>query len=120
MINSFPSDVTHCGKSSTYRSRRIASSAVHAGASADASVGPAEVREYCLPARSRHLQSPAVSEAGSGTHHRRPFDTFGRASLEDAPEMETHHLAEAIQYRPRRQIWSMRQCHVGWDATAWR
>jgi hypothetical protein len=47
-----------------------------------------------LPSSSLHPQA--------GADNRRPFDKL-RAGLARSERIETTHLAEAIQYRPRRQ-----------------
>jgi hypothetical protein len=47
-----------------------------------------------LPSSSLHPQT--------GADDRRPFDKL-RAGLAGSDAIETTHLAEAIQYRPRRQ-----------------
>jgi magnesium chelatase family protein len=75
------------------------------------------VREYCrLDDLGKSLPSgPAICEAGLRTAMSQlgmSARTFHRilklartiADLEGAAEIKTHHLAEAIQYRPRRQL----------------
>ena len=48
----------------------------------------------------RTAQRPAMSKAGL----RSVKSARTIADLEGAPDLETHHLAEVIQYRPRRQL----------------
>lgn len=96
-----------------------------AGVSADnlplvynADMGPAQVREYCRlddAGRSLPLGSTifpaglraAMSQLGMSARacHRTACARLARtiADLESAGEIKTHHLAEATQYRPRRQ-----------------
>jgi len=85
--------------------------------SAGTSVGPAEVREHCrLDDSGKSLPlGPAIFLAGlraAMTQLGMSARAFHRilklartiADLEGVPEIQTHHLAEAIQYRPRRQL----------------
>jgi len=78
----------------------------------NADMGPAEVREYCqVDETGRSLLKAAmqqlaisVSEAASARAFHRVLKLARTiADLADAPDIQTHHLAEAIQYRPRRQ-----------------
>ena len=79
-------------------------------------MGPAEVRERCrLDDVGKSLPlGPAIRWAGlraamsqlgmsARAFHRILKLARTIADLEGAPEIKTHHLAEAIQYRPRRQ-----------------
>ena len=72
----------------------------------DAHMGPAEVREYCrLDDAGKSLLRAAMSQLGMSARafHRILKLARTSADLEGAAEIKTHHLAEAIQYRPRRQ-----------------
>jgi len=80
-------------------------------------VGPAEVGEFCglddagkslpLASRSARLRA-AMTQLGMSARafHRTRSVKLARpiADLEGVAEIQTHHLAEAIQYRPRRQV----------------
>jgi len=80
-------------------------------------VGLAEVREYCplddagkslpsgLAVRWARLRA-AMSQLGMSARAFHRILKLARtiADLEGATEIKTHHLAEAIQYRPRRQV----------------
>jgi len=78
-------------------------------------VGPAEVREYCrlddsgksLPLASRPAGlRAAMTQLGMSARAFHGILKLARtiADLEGVPDIQTHHLAEAIQYRPRRQL----------------
>jgi magnesium chelatase family protein len=80
-------------------------------------VGPAEVREHCplddagksLPIRSRPLYAglrAAMTQLGMSARAFHRILKLARtiADLESASEIQTHHLSEAIHYRPRRQL----------------
>ena len=72
----------------------------------NADMGPAEVREYCkLDDSVKSLLRAAMSQLGMSARAFHRILKLARtiADLEGAPEIKTHHLAEAIQYRPRRQ-----------------
>jgi magnesium chelatase family protein len=72
----------------------------------NADMGPAEVREYCrLDDAGKSLVRSAMSQLGMSARAFHRILKLARtiADLEGAPEIKTHHLAEAIQYRPRRQ-----------------
>ena len=72
----------------------------------NADMGPAEVHEYCrLDQAGKSLLRAGMSQLGMSarTFHRILKLARTIADLEGAPEIKTHHLAEAIQYRPRRQ-----------------
>jgi magnesium chelatase family protein len=72
----------------------------------NADMGPAQVREYCrLDDAGKSLVRSAMQQLGMSARafHRilklvRPI-----ADLEGAAEIKMHHLAETIQYRPRKQ-----------------
>jgi magnesium chelatase family protein len=70
-------------------------------------MGPAEVREYCrLDDAGKSLLRAAMSQLGMSARAFHRILKLARtiADLEGAVEIKTHHLAEAIQYRPRRQL----------------
>ncbi|MGB9879912.1 MAG: YifB family Mg chelatase-like AAA ATPase, partial [Anaerolineae bacterium] len=72
----------------------------------NADMGPAEVREYCrLDEAGKSLLRAAMSQLGMSARAFHRILKLARtiADLEGAAEIKTHHLAEAIQYRPRRQ-----------------
>ena len=69
-------------------------------------MGPAEVRVYCkLDEGGRSLVRSAMQQLGMSARAFHRILKLSRtiADLEGAPDIKTHHLAEAIQYRPRRQ-----------------
>jgi magnesium chelatase family protein len=73
----------------------------------NADMGPAEVREYCpLDDAGRSLLRAAMTQLGMSARAFHRILKLARtiADLEGAPDIQTHHLAEAIQYRPRRQL----------------
>ena len=72
----------------------------------NADMGPAEVREYCpLDDAGKSLLRAAMTQLGMSARAFHRILKLARtiADLEGAPDIQTHHLAEAIQYRPRRQ-----------------
>jgi len=73
----------------------------------NADMGPAEVREFCpLDDAGKSLLRAAMSQLGMSARAFHRILKLARtiADLEGVAEIKTHHLAEAIQYRPRRQL----------------
>jgi magnesium chelatase family protein len=73
----------------------------------NADMGPAEVREHCpLDGAGKSLLRAAMTQLGMSARAFHRILKLARtiADLEDTREIQTHHLAEAIQYRPRRQL----------------
>jgi magnesium chelatase family protein len=74
--------------------------------SCNADMGPTEVRQYCLlDETGRGLVKAAMRQLGlsARAYHRILKLARTIADLAGAEAIETAHLAEAIQYRPRRQ-----------------
>lgn len=72
----------------------------------NADMGPADVREYCVMEEAgRQLLRAAMQQLGMSARAFHRILKLARtiADLEGMPDIKTHHLAEAIQYRPRRQ-----------------
>ena len=70
-------------------------------------MGPAEVREFCgLDDAGKSLLRAAMSQLGMSARAFHRILKLARtiADLAGASNIQTHHLAEAIQYRPRRQL----------------
>ena len=82
----------------------------------NADMGPAELREYCkLDEAGKALVKAAMTQlqlSARAFHRRRGADApappkkLARtiADLDGSDAIKTHHLAEALQYRPRRQM----------------
>jgi magnesium chelatase family protein len=73
----------------------------------NADMGPAEVRQHCpLDDAGKSLLRAAMTQLGMSARAFHRILKLARtiADLEGVPDIQTHHLAEAIQYRPRRQI----------------
>jgi magnesium chelatase family protein len=81
----------------------------------NADMGPAEVRQYCplddagnsLPLASRPAGlRAAMTQLGMSARAFHRILKLSRtiADLEGTADIQTHRLAEAIQYRPRRQL----------------
>jgi len=73
----------------------------------NADMGPAEVREFCvLDAAGKNLVRSAMQQLGMSARAFHRILKLARtiADLEGVVEIRTQHLAEAIQYRPRRQL----------------
>jgi magnesium chelatase family protein len=73
----------------------------------NADMGVAEVREFCgVDAEGRSLLRSAMTQLGMSarSYHRILKLSRTIADLAGAANIATYHLAEAIQYRPRRQI----------------
>jgi magnesium chelatase family protein len=72
----------------------------------NADMGPAEVREHCpLDDAGKSLLRAAMTQLGMSARAFHRILKLARtiADLEGVADIQTHHLAEAIQYRPRRQ-----------------
>jgi magnesium chelatase family protein len=70
-------------------------------------VAPGEVREYCpLDDAGKSLLRAAMTQLGMSARAFHRILKLARtiADLEGVADIQTHHLAEAIQYRPRRQL----------------
>jgi len=73
----------------------------------NADMGPAEVREFCqTDDAGKSLLRAAMTQLGMSARAFHRILKLARtiADLEGVAEIKTHHLAEAIQYRPRRQV----------------
>ncbi len=73
----------------------------------NADMGPAEVREHCpLDDAGKSLLRAAMTQLGMSARAFHRILKLSRtiADLEGVADIQTHHLAEAIQYRPRRQL----------------
>ena len=71
----------------------------------NADMGPNEVREHCrLDDSGRALLRAAVQQLGMSARAFHRILKLARtiADLDGAADIKTHHLAEALQYRPRR------------------
>ena len=69
-------------------------------------MGPAEVREYCqVDEAGRSLLKAAMQQLAMSARAFHRVLKLARtiADLAGAPDIQTHHLAEAIQCRPRRR-----------------
>jgi magnesium chelatase family protein len=78
----------------------------HRGLLANADMGPAEVRDYCqVDEGGRSLLRTAMQQLhmSARAYHRILKLARTIADLAGSEDIETPHLAEAIQYRPRRQ-----------------
>jgi magnesium chelatase family protein len=78
----------------------------HPGLLANADMGPAEVRDYCqVDEGGRSLLRTAMQQLhmSARAYHRILKLARTIADLAGSDAIETPHLAEAIQYRPRRQ-----------------
>jgi magnesium chelatase family protein len=70
-------------------------------------MGPAEIREVCpLNPAGKALVRAAMQQLhmSARAYHRILKLSRTIADLAGSANIETHHLAEAIQYRPRRQF----------------
>ena len=70
-------------------------------------MGPAEVRQYCtIDATGKSLLRAAMQQLhmSARAYHRILKLARTIADLAGSEQIETAHLAEAIQYRPRRQF----------------
>jgi magnesium chelatase family protein len=73
---------------------------------ANADMGPAEVRQFCeLDEVGKQLMRAAMKQMNMSARAFHRILKLARtiADLAESEKIETHHLAEAVQYRPRRQ-----------------
>lgn len=73
----------------------------------NADLGPAEIREVCqLDETGKGLLRAAMQQLhfSARAYHRIPKLARTIADLAESESIGTVHLAEAIQYRPRRQV----------------
>jgi magnesium chelatase family protein len=72
----------------------------------NADMGPAHIREYCeIDETSQSLLRAATQQLGMSARSFHRVLKLARtiADLEDVEAIHSTHLAEALQYRPRRQ-----------------
>jgi len=87
---------------------RFADLGTHGGSAlqCNADMGPAEVRQFCpVDGAGKSLLKAAMQQLGMSARAYHRILKLARtiADLVGSEEIETAHLAEAIQYRPRRQ-----------------
>ena len=73
---------------------------------ANADMGPGEVQQYCaIDDAGKNILRPAMQQMqmSARAYHRVLKLARTIADLADSDKIETQHLAEAIQYRPRKQ-----------------
>ena len=71
-------------------------------------MGPSEIRAFCKPdAAGQQLLRAALQQMqlSARGYHRILKLARTIADLADSDALELPHLAEAIQYRPKRQVW---------------
>ena len=76
------------------------------GLTCNADMGPAEIRQFCdLDEAGRNLLKAAMRQLGMSAraYHRILKLSRTIADLAGSARIQTPHLAEAVQYRPRRQ-----------------
>jgi magnesium chelatase family protein len=67
-------------------------------------MGPAEVQEFCtIDEAARNLMRAAMQQMNLSARAYHRILKLGRtiADLAGEPQIQVHHLAEALQYRPR-------------------
>jgi len=72
---------------------------------ANADMGPAEVRQFCeLDDAGKQLMRAAMKQLNLSARAFHRILKLARtiADLAESEKIETHHLAEAVQYRPRQ------------------
>jgi magnesium chelatase family protein len=87
--------------------KRFASADAHNSLKCNADMGPAEVRQYCtIDATGKALLRAAMQQLhmSARAYHRILKLARTISDLAGSEQIETAHLAEAIQYRPRRQF----------------
>jgi magnesium chelatase family protein len=86
--------------------QRCSATPTHLYLRAGASVGPAEVRQFCpVDGAGKSLLKAAMQQLGMSARAYHRILKLARtiADLAGREEIETAHLAEAIQYWPRRR-----------------
>ncbi|GAB4459997.1 MAG: YifB family Mg chelatase-like AAA ATPase [Anaerolineae bacterium] len=90
------------------RQRQRARFAAQPHLHANADMGPSEIRAHCKPdAAGQQLLRAALQQMqlSARGYHRILKLARTIADLADSDAIELPHLAEAIQYRPKRQVW---------------
>src|SRR4029079_7577601 len=88
------------------RFKRSGSNGTEGALQANADMGPAEVRQFCeLDEAGKQLMRAAMKQMNlsARAYHRTLKLARTIADLAESKVIETHHLAEAVQYRARSQ-----------------
>ncbi len=96
------------GRVERARQRQRERFADHPHLHANADMGPSEIRAFCKPdAAGQQLLRAALQQMqlSARGYHRILKLARTIADLADSDSIELPHLAEAIQYRPKRQVW---------------